>query len=125
MIHGGARTLPGCVRPGDADAKDSRKAYRVRTVALQTGRVSAAFEPYTIHMWNFARTQRPPQQPVRNELTLERDLIEMFGRGVFEPLEPIAPRTARATRAGDYCVEIAEDAGAADASDLSDLAEAS
>ena len=72
-------------------------------------------------MWNFAWTQRPPERPVRAELTLERDLIEMFSHGVFEPLEPIVPRSARATRAGDYYVEILADADA----DASDLAEAS
>lgn len=59
-------------------------------------------------MWNFARTQRPPQQPVRTELTLQRDLDEIFGRGVFEPLEPSRPRTTYATRASDY-VEIIDD----------------
>lgn len=60
-------------------------------------------------MWNFARTQHPPQQPARAELTLERDLVEMFGHGLFEPLEPSVPRATLATRASDY-VETIEDA---------------
>lgn len=88
---------------------------------MQTNLVAAACKPYTMYMWNFARTQRPPHPPARTELSLERDLIEMFGHGVFEPLEPSLPRAACATRVGDYYVEIAGDADAAD----SDFAEAS